>query len=65
MDGLNPCAFGVLLSFVGVLLAVLAGVANRRALNRLAYWHIPRRGLVKAGVGVLTVVLGFVVLVTA
>jgi cytochrome c biogenesis protein CcdA len=51
--------------FILPLLAMLAAVANRRALNRLAHWYLPRKALAKAAVGIFTVALGFVVLVTA
>ncbi len=51
--------------FVVPLLAVLAAVANRRTLNRLAHWYVPRKGMAKAAVGLLTVALGFIILVTA
>jgi len=64
-----PTRLGYLLiyniMFVVPLLALLVLVANRRTLNRIAHWYIPRRALAKVAIGVFTVILGFVVLVTA
>ncbi len=51
--------------FVVPLLALLVVVANRRTLNRIAHWYIPRKIPAKLAIGVFTVILGFVVLVTA
>jgi len=58
----GPVRFGIT---AFLFLAMLAAVANRRALNRLAHWYLPRKALAKAAVGIFTVALGFVVLVTA
>ena len=64
-----PTRLGYLLiynvMFVVPLLALLVVVANRRTLNRIAHWYIPRKIPAKLAIGVFTVVLGFVVLVTA
>lgn len=64
-----PARLGYLLlynvMFVLPLLAILAAVANRRTLNRLTHWYVPRKAVAKAVVGIFTVALGFVVLVTA
>ena len=51
--------------FVAPLLVMLAFVANRRVLNRIAHAFLQRKSLVKAMVGVVTIVLGLVILVTA
>lgn len=51
--------------FIVPLLAVLAAVANRRTLNRLGHWYLPRKEMAKAAMGILSVALGFIVLVTA
>ena len=64
-----PSRLGYLLlynvMFVLPLVAMLAVIANRRTLNRLAHWYTGRKVLAKAAVGALTVALGFVVLMTA
>ncbi len=64
-----PARLGYLLvynvMFIVPLLALLALVANRRTLNRIAHWYIPRKIPAKLAIGVFTVILGFVVLVTA
>ncbi|MDQ7848785.1 MAG: cytochrome C biogenesis protein [Armatimonadota bacterium] len=51
--------------FVLPLLALLVVVASRRTLNRIAHWYVPRKSLARAVLGTLTLILGFVVLVTA
>ena len=51
--------------FVAPLLVLLTLVANRRTLNRIGHWYIPRKTPIKVVVGAFTVLLGFVVLVTA
>lgn len=51
--------------FVLPLLALLVAVANRRTLNRVAHWYVGRRTLAKGIVGIFTIALGFIVLVTA
>lgn len=51
--------------FVAPLLALLAFIANRRVLNRIAHAYLQRKTPVKAAVGVVTVVLGLIILVTA
>jgi cytochrome c biogenesis protein CcdA len=51
--------------FVAPLLVLLAFVANRRVLNRIAHAYLQRKTLVKAIVGAITVVLGLVILITA
>lgn len=51
--------------FVAPLVVLLAFVANRLVLNRIAHTFLQRKALVKAIVGVVTVVLGLVILVTA
>lgn len=53
------------LAFIAPLLGLLAIVANRRSLNRIGHWYLPRRLIAKAILGVLAVGLGLVVLVTA
>lgn len=51
--------------FVAPLLILLATVANRRVLNRVAHTYLQRKSLVKAVVGVVTIMLGLIILVTA
>lgn len=51
--------------FVTPLLGLLVAVANRRTLNRFAHWYLPRKMLVKAIMAMVTLFLGFAVLVTA
>src|SRR3990172_3946721 len=51
--------------FIVPLLALLVFVGNRRVLNRIAHAYLQRRHVVKAVVGVVTIVLGMVILVTA
>ena len=51
--------------FVAPLLAMLAVVSDRRVLNRIAHAFVQRKALLKATVGVVTVVLGLVILATA
>jgi cytochrome c biogenesis protein CcdA len=53
------------LMFVAPLLVLLALIANRRVLNRVAHAYLQRKQLVKAVVGIVTVALGLVILVTA
>lgn len=64
-----PARLGYLLlynvMFVLPLLVLLAGIANRRTLNRVAHWYTRRKALAKGVVGVFTIALGFIVLVTA
>jgi len=64
-----PTRLGYLLlyntMFVLPLLGMLAVIANRRTLNQVAHGYTRRKALAKAVVGVFTVALGFVVLVTA
>ncbi len=64
-----PARLGYLLvynvMFIVPLLTLLVLVANRRTLNTIAHWYIPRKGLAKLALGVFTVLLGFVVLMTA
>ncbi len=52
------------LMFVAPLVALLAVIASRRTLNTIAHWYVPRKALAKGGVGVFTIVLGLVVLMT-
>lgn len=51
------------LMFIAPLLALLALVANRRSLNRVAHWTVHRREATKVAMGGATVVLGFVILI--
>lgn len=51
--------------FVAPLLVLLAVVSHRRVLNRVAHAYLRQKGLVKGVVGVVTVVLGLVILITA
>lgn len=51
--------------FVAPLLVLLALVANRRSLNRIAHWTIHRRVATKLAMGAATVVLGFAVVLMA
>ncbi len=51
--------------FVAPLLVLLAFIANRRVFNHIAHAFLQRKMFVKAIVGVVTVVLGLVILVTA
>lgn len=64
-----PARVGYLLlynvMFIVPLLAVLSAVANRRTMNRLGHWYLPRKGVAKAAMGIMSVALGFIVLVTA
>ncbi|HEU5299421.1 MAG TPA: hypothetical protein VFW08_08000, partial [bacterium] len=53
------------LAFIAPLVVLLAVVANRRVLNGIGHWYLPRRGVAGAVLGVVAVVLGFVILVTA
>jgi cytochrome c biogenesis protein CcdA len=53
------------LMFVAPLVVLLAVVTSRRVLNRIAHAFLERKLLVKAVVGMLTVVLGLAILVTA
>ena len=53
------------LMFIAPLLALLALVGNRPALNRIAHWTIRRRALSKVVLGAMTVLLGFAILITA
>ncbi len=51
--------------FIAPLVALLALVANRRSLNRVAHWTIHRRTTTKLLMGGATVLLGFAILLTA
>ena len=51
--------------FVAPLLVLLTFVANRRVLNRVAHPYLHRKTLVKVVVGVVSVILGLVILATA
>ncbi len=51
--------------FVAPLLALLAIVGSRRVLNHIAHAYLQRKRAVKAVVGMVTVVLGLVILLTA
>jgi cytochrome c biogenesis protein CcdA len=53
------------LMFIAPLVAVLALVANRRSLNRVAHWTIHRRMATKLAMGGATVLLGFAILLVA
>lgn len=53
------------LAFIAPLLALLAFVASRRTLNRIGHWYLPRKQLAKGLLGALTLILGFVILLTA
>ncbi len=53
------------LMFIAPLLALLALVGNRPALNRIAHATIRRRTLTKTVMGTATVALGFAILITA
>ncbi len=56
-------AYNVL--FVTPLLVVLAAIANRRTLNRLAHWYLSNKRRAKFAVAAATLALGFAVLLTA
>lgn len=51
--------------FIAPLVVLLALVANRRSLNRVAHWTIHRRTATKLIMGGATVALGFAILITA
>lgn len=51
------------LMFIAPLVVLLALVANRRSLNRIAHWTIHRRTATKLVMGTVTVLLGFAILV--
>ena len=51
--------------FIAPLVALLALVANRRSLNRVAHWTIHRRTATKLVMGAATITLGFAILITA
>jgi cytochrome c-type biogenesis protein len=53
------------LMFIAPLLLMLAFVANRRVLNRIAHVFLRHKARVKAVIGVVTIVLGLIILVTA
>lgn len=53
------------LMFIAPLVALLALVANRASLNRIAHWTIHRRAVSKLVLGGATVALGFAILLTA
>jgi len=53
------------LMFIAPLLALLALVANRRSLNRIAHWTIHRRTATKLAMGAASIILGFAILVMA
>jgi cytochrome c biogenesis protein CcdA len=53
------------LMFIAPLVALLALVANRSSLNRVAHWTIQRRTATKLIMGGATVLLGFAILITA
>jgi len=64
-----PTRLGYLLlynvAFIAPLVVLLAVVANRRVLNGIGHWYLPRRGIAGAVLGAVAVVLGFVILLTA
>ncbi|MDR7543443.1 MAG: cytochrome c biogenesis protein CcdA [Armatimonadota bacterium] len=51
--------------FVAPLVVLLATVASRRVLNRVAHAYLQRKALAKAAVGAVTVLLGLAILITA
>lgn len=51
--------------FIAPLVALLALVANRRSLNRVAHWTNHRRVATKLIMGGATILLGFAILLTA
>lgn len=53
------------LMFIAPLVALLALVANRRTLNRVAHWTIHQRVATKLVMGAVTILLGFAILVMA
>jgi cytochrome c-type biogenesis protein len=52
------------LAFIAPLLGLLASVTNRRSLNRIAHWYVPRRAAAGMALGAVAIVLGFVILIT-
>ncbi|MDQ7842394.1 MAG: hypothetical protein QN141_03640 [Armatimonadota bacterium] len=52
------------IAFIAPLILLLALIANRRILNRIGHWYLPRRSWATGALGTLAVALGFAILLT-